>query len=58
MSQAGAAFGAAVSQDLAPRPAGHALNKPVFPGALAFLWLISLFRHEYKVVLTMLTHKY
>jgi hypothetical protein len=58
MGQAGATLGAAGGQDLSAGAAGHTFHEPVFAGALALLWLVSLFRHSYKVVLTMLTHKY
>jgi hypothetical protein len=49
MCQTGAAFGAAAGHNPAPGSGSHTLKEPVFAGALAFLRLISLFRHATTV---------
>jgi hypothetical protein len=49
MSQAGAAFGPSISDYLTAGSSRHPFEKAVLAGALAFFWLISLFRHTAKL---------
>ena len=45
MSQAGAALGAAVFQNLSAGCRSHTFHEAVFTASLAFFRLVSLFRH-------------